>query len=434
MRITSVDLDIQREPFARPFAFKGSAFHEKWNLIVRLSDEAGTEAHGIGGLAVLWSDAQVFSTHTEMGGNALMVGTLERALQACLHLKWERPPDLLSAVRGVAQDFAQAATGRGVDLQPTFVLNALVALDNAAWVLWARHHGHAQFDQWVPDSARSALGHRQPRIALTPAVGYNMPDTQIVELLADGAGVLKVKIGSPGDRSEMVAGDCRSLQRLEPLIREARTPLTESGKVLLYLDANGRYESKSALCRVLEEADRLHLLDRIAVLEEPFAPHVDETVGDLGVLVAADESLHDPKDVAVRRQAGYGAIAVKPAGKTLSVGFDMLSAAAEQEMIAFVADNACVPWLVEWNKNIAARLPAFPGVRGGMMESNGPENYGRWQEMLAEHPRAGVPWLAARNGAYELDDSYFGCAGGILDDPEAYLATMQRRRKNEQPV
>jgi len=427
MRITSADLDIQREPFARPFAFKGSAFHEKWNLIVRLRDEVGTEAYGIGGLAVLWSDAQVFSTHTEMGGNALMVGTLERALQACLGFDWERPQDLLSAVRGVALDFAQVATRRGNDLQPTFVLNALVALDNAAWVLWARRHGTAQFDQWVPDSARSALGQRQPRVALTPAVGYNMPDTQILQLLDDGAAVLKVKIGAPGNESEMVSGDCQSLRRLEPLIREARTPLTESGRVLLYLDANGRYQSKAALCQLLKEADRLHLLDRIAVLEEPFAAHVDETVGDLGVLVAADESLHDPRDVGLRRQLGYGAIAVKPAGKTLSVAFDMLTAAAEQEMIAFVADNTCVPWLVEWNKNIAARLPAFPGVKGGMMESNGPENYGRWHEMLAEHPRAGASWLAAHAGAYELDDSYFNCAGGILDDPQAYFAAMRRR-------
>ena len=104
------------------------------------------------------------------------------------------------------------------------------------------------------------------------------------------------------------------------------------------------------------------------MLEEPFAADVVETVGALGVLVAADESLHDPADVALRSQAGYGAVAVKPVGKTLSVAFDMVSAAAAQDMIAFVADNACVPILVECNKNIAAQLPAFPGVRGGMME------------------------------------------------------------------
>ncbi len=427
MRITHADLDIQREPFARPFAFKGSAFHEKWNLVVRLRDDAGTEACGIGGLAVLWSDARVFASHTETGGNALMVATLERALQASLSTDWERPPDLLVAVRKEAEQFARVATGRGVDLQSTFVLNALVALDNAAWVLWARRRDVTDFEGWIPAAAASALGHRQSRVALTPAVGYNMPDAQVGELLQEGAGVLKLKIGYPGLEEEMVAGDCRNLQRLQPLLRGVRTPLTDSGDVALYLDANGRYRSKAALRRVLDEADRVGLLDRIVVLEEPFAPDVEESVGDLGVLVAADESLHDPADVAGRRQAGYGAIAVKPAGKTLSVAFDMLEAATAQEMVAFVADNACVPVLVEWNKNIAARLPAFPGVRGGMMESNGAENYGGWEQMLAEHPRAGAPWLAARNGVYELDDDYFVAAGGILDEPEAYLKELRRR-------
>ena len=36
MRIVHADLEMQRQPFARPFAFKGAAFHEKWNLVVRL--------------------------------------------------------------------------------------------------------------------------------------------------------------------------------------------------------------------------------------------------------------------------------------------------------------------------------------------------------------------------------------------------------------
>ncbi|MDP7237966.1 MAG: hypothetical protein QGI34_14680, partial [Candidatus Latescibacteria bacterium] len=67
----SPHLEIQREPFAQPFAFKGSAFHEKWNMVVRLRDEADHEVIGIGGLAVLWSDAAVFEAHTEVGGNLL---------------------------------------------------------------------------------------------------------------------------------------------------------------------------------------------------------------------------------------------------------------------------------------------------------------------------------------------------------------------------
>lgn len=427
MRITDVDLDIQREAFAKPFAFKGSAFHEKWNLVVGLKDGEGTSAWGVGGLAVLWSDAAVFAAHSETGGNALMVATLERALQAARTVEWDSPADLLRAVRPEAEQFAQTATGRGADLQPTFVLNALVALDNAAWCLWARRHGNDDFADWVPPGARTALAHRQSHIALTPAVGYNMTDEQLRALLDDGAAVLKVKLGHPGDEQDMVAGDIGGLRRLAPLVVDAETDLTDSGLVALYLDANGRYRSKRALQQVLDEARRLDLLERIVVLEEPFAADVEESVGDLGVLVAADESLHDPADVAHRKEAGYGAIAVKPAGKTLSVAFDMLAAASDAQMTAFVADNACVPVLVEWNKNVSARLPAFPGIRGGMMESNGAENYGRWQEMLDDHPRAGAPWLAARRGSWTLGEDYYAASGGILDDPDPYLHELKRR-------
>lgn len=427
MKIHSVDLDIQREPFARPFAFKGAAFHEKWNLVVRLRDADGTEAFGLGGLAVLWSDAEVFGAHTEAGGNALMVAVLERALRVALGRAWERPPELLAAVRPAATAYARAITGRGASLQHTFVLNALVALDNAAWMLWARRWGVCSFDELVPDASGAVLGHRQARVAVTPAVGYTMPDTQVRLLLAEGAGVLKIKLGHPGDEAQMVAGDRRGLERLAGLLAAAATPLTESGRVALYLDANGRYRSRSALLHVMEHADTRGLLPDIVVLEEPYAADVSHRVDDLPVLVAADESLHDPDDVGRRRELGYGAVAVKPAGKTLSVAFDMLAAAAREGVTAFVADNACVPVLVEWNKKVAARLPSFPGIRGGMMESKGPQNYGRWQEMLDAHPCAGAAWLSERQGAYRLDEAYYRAAGGIFADPEPYLAALRRR-------
>ena len=36
-------------------------------------------------------------------------------------------------------------------------------------------------------------------------------------------------------------------------------------------------------------------------------------------------------------------MAIKPAGKTLSMGFRMIEATREAGAIPFVADNACVP-------------------------------------------------------------------------------------------
>ncbi|MEE3262849.1 MAG: L-alanine-DL-glutamate epimerase, partial [Candidatus Latescibacterota bacterium] len=99
MNIQHTDLEIQREPFARPFAFKGSAFHEKWNLLVRLRDESSIESFGLGGLAVLWSDARVFSRHSEMGGNALMVAVLERGLALARQMgEVSHPTDLLFGI------------------------------------------------------------------------------------------------------------------------------------------------------------------------------------------------------------------------------------------------------------------------------------------------------------------------------------------------
>ena len=89
-----------------------------------------------------------------------------------------------------------------------------------------------------------------------------------------------------------------------------------------------------------------------------------------------------------------------------------------------VADSGCVPLLVEWNKNVAARLPAFPGLSGGLMESNGPENYGRWDEMLSEYAIPDAPWLRPTGGSFQLDDAYFDCSGGILQDPQAYAALL----------
>jgi len=422
MRIQQTDLEIQREPFARPFAFKGAAFHEKWNLVVRLSDDVGREAFGVGGLAVLWSDARVFARHTETGGNVLMVAILERALVLARQAgEFDTPGQLLQGVLPEVEQYAREVTGVP-DLSRTFVLNALVALDNAAWVLWSRRLSITDFDGMIPAQARASLVSRQRQVALAPAVGYNMPDAQIRSLLAAGAGVLKVKIGHPGDEEEMVAGDIAGLNRLHQIVGDAPTPFTTEGRVAYYLDANGRYRRRQALERLLDAATGIGLQERILLVEEPFAAdvvdHVD--VSGLPVRVAADESLHDPADVELRHQLGYTAIAIKPAGKTLSVGFDMLVAARTAGMTTFVADNACVPWLVEWNKNVAARLPDFPGLHGGLIESNGAENYGRWSQMLEEHPCAGAPWLAARDGAYHLDDDYWRCSGGILMDPAPY--------------
>ncbi|SVC57639.1 uncharacterized protein METZ01_LOCUS310493, partial [marine metagenome] len=134
MHISDTSLEIQREPFARPFGFKGAAFHEKWNLVVRLTDASGQTAVGIGGLAVLWSDADVFFAHTEVGGNVLQTALLEHALQLVKERPFKDPPEMLHHLLPEVHEYGRTIT-RNPDLHLTFCLIALVALDNAAWLL-----------------------------------------------------------------------------------------------------------------------------------------------------------------------------------------------------------------------------------------------------------------------------------------------------------
>jgi L-alanine-DL-glutamate epimerase-like enolase superfamily enzyme len=424
MRITETQLEIQREPFARPFGFKGSAFHEKWNMVVRLRDDQGTEAVGLGGLAVLWSDASVFSAHTEVGGNLLQASILEYALQYVNDREYPDPPSMLGDVLPHAFAYGRAITGND-SLRLTFVLIALVALDNAAWLLFAARNNVTLFDALIPPWAESELAAKQEAVATVPAVGYTLPMDELEQILNAGAYVLKIKIGQPGDHAEMVLKDKAWLSQIHNLSKVHTTSMTDSGSILYYLDANGRYTEKSGMAELLDHADTIGALDRVILIEEPFDESVEVNVYDLPARFAADESVHTVEDVQRRSDQGYGALAIKPAGKTMSLAFEMVKAGAELGMECFVADNACVPVLVEWNKNIAARLPAFPGLKGGLMESNGPGNYATWDLLLSEYPLPDADWLKPVDGAFRLSEAYYAASGGIFERPESYAGLLR---------
>ena len=149
MHIVHTDLEIQREPFARPFGFKGAAFHEKWNLAVRLRDDAEHEAFGLGGLAVLWADGDVFLAHTEVGGNVLMTALLEYALQQVKRRNYTDPMAILADLLPQVHDYGKTVT-HNPNLRLTFSLISLVALDNAAWMLYAKENGIDTFDDLIP--------------------------------------------------------------------------------------------------------------------------------------------------------------------------------------------------------------------------------------------------------------------------------------------
>ncbi|MEW6360366.1 MAG: mandelate racemase/muconate lactonizing enzyme family protein [Planctomycetota bacterium] len=419
MRIETTDLEIQREPFARPFGFKGSCFNEKWNAVVRLTDPDGVRAFGVGGLAVLWADAAVFEAHTEVGGNVLSLAILEHALQLAKGRDYADPIHMLHDLFPQAHDYGKTVT-RNPDLKPTFTLISLVALDNAAWVLHARENGIEAFDDLIPETFRPCMSHRQKHLAAVPVIPYKFPTEALARILDDGAYFLKIKIGQPGGEAEMLEKDIARLTEIHELAKDHATDMTECGRPIYYLDANGRYREKKSVARLLDHAERIGMLDRIALFEEPFVEGLDMDVGDLPSRIAADESVHGIEDVRRRADQGYTALAIKPAGKTLSMAFQFARTAAGLGLPCYVADNACVPILVDWNKTFAARLPAFPGLEGGVLESNGSDSYPNWDAQLKTHPCAGASWLRPVRGSFELSEDFYKAGGGIFADPTPF--------------
>ena len=420
MRVVGSDLNVGREPFVRPFGFKGGAFSEKWLTVVGLRDASGRAAVGVGGLAVLWSDPRVFFGHSEVGGNMLMVLLLERAMQMIRGRRYGSPLECLRDVFEPLHAYAEELTGQS-GLRKTFTLNSLVGLDNAMWLLFAQERGATVFDDMIPPEFRGVLACRQDTLLRLPVMPYRLP-VEDLRPIADGGWLLpKIKLGQPGTQEEMLAKDRERLTEIHASLGGTEARYSEDGRIRYYLDANGRYEHKETLRRLLDHADGIGMLGQIALVEEPFSEDYREEVGDLPVPVAADESLHGIEDIAERVGLGYRIMTLKPAGKTLSATLEMALEAARLGVPCCVADSACVPVLVDWNRNLAARLAPLPGLRYGFLESNGPENYRNWEELVRLHPHYGADWVEAPNGVFRLGRSFYDSSGGVPGEAGHYV-------------
>jgi L-alanine-DL-glutamate epimerase-like enolase superfamily enzyme len=256
-------------------------------------------------------------------------------------------------------------------------------------------------------------------------MSYGVPVDQISSSINDGYFFLKVKVGSDpdkdGDQEKMLEWDKKRISEIHELARDMETPYTESGCIPYYLDANGRYESKERLQRLLDHADKIGALERILIMEEPFPEEYKVDVSDLPVRLAADESAHSDKDVLERIELGYGAIALKPIAKTMSMSLIMAKVAHDKGVPCFCADLTVSPVLVDWNKNVAARLAPLPGLKVGLLETNGHQNYKNWEQMKSFHPCCGAPWMNTVNGLFCLDDDFYASSGGILQNGQHYL-------------
>lgn len=425
--ISATGSQFEREPLMNPFGFKGGYLSELWQIVSRIESKNGHHAIGLGTQSVLWSDSHVFSTLPESGGNALMYAITIRALQMIEGLSFDTPLEVIDEIFPELFAYAKKVTGNP-SLRPTFVLNALVPVDTALWILYARENGITSFDDLIPEAYRSAFSHRHSQLAAIPLISYNVSPVALKQEADAGYFFMKIKIGQSGTQSEMLKKDMDRLLEIHNVLKDIPTAYTTSGKIPYYFDANGRYESKDTFMRFLDYADKIKAFDHIAIIEEPFPENMEFSVKDIPVRLAADESAHTEKDAISRIKMGYKAMALKPIAKTLSMTMKIAKVASDRNIPCFCADLTVNPAMVELNKNVAARLAPFPGLNNiGLVESNGHQNYVNWDEMKKYYPSNGESWVDVRNGFYSLEKKYYEKSGGFFEEIPHYENLFKRR-------
>ena len=418
VEITEAGHNFERQALISPFGFKGGSSDFLWNTAVMLKG-GGMHGCGLGTEGVLWSDQNVFFNSSDLSGSAMMFLMTSYALKKSIGRNFSDPFELFDYLYPLVYEYGKSITCLD-SLRRTFALNSLVPVDCAAWQLYYRINDLKSFDELIPPNIKAAMDFRHEKLACIPLVSYGVTEEEIVKLADEGAPLLKIKIGKdPG-------WDKERLTRIHGSVGNVFTPYTESGKILYYLDANGRYNDLEQLMGFIAHADKIGALERIVLLEEPFAEGSGIGVSNVPVCVAADESAHSARDVANLAEIGYKAVALKPAAKTLSMTFRMLDAVKKYDLRAFCADLTVNPILVDWNKNVSARLAPLPGMKIGAFESNGAQNYAEWNVMARRHPCYGADWLEPRGGIYTLGEDFYNAGGGIFKDSAFYVGHVSK--------
>ncbi len=419
----------ESEPLSAPFGFKGKQIDVLWQTAVTLTDANGNIGCGCGVQSVVWSDGALFSHLGQQAGNEAMFRVAQLAAEMVRGQHFHDPMSMIAEILpALTKRVIQELDFPGFiqRLRPTFLLNALVPLDLAAWQLYARNGGIGDFDALIPTEYRSTLSARHDKLANIPLVTYGVSPADARQLALDGASLIKIKLGNDpdkdGDFQKMLDWDICRVSELHGVLKEIDTPYTATGKPAYYFDANGRYDSKDRLLRLVEHLDKIGALSQTVLLEEPFPEGSGIDVSDIPIRIAGDESAHSARDAMELMDLGYTAMALKPIAKTLSVSLEVAKCAAERNVPCFCADLTVNPLLVDWNKNVAARLGAIPGMKIGALESNGPQNYPDWNQLKSYHPLPDARWLEPINGVYMLDEAFYRESGGIFYDSPHYQA------------
>ena len=418
--IAKTSCGFEREPMVRPFGFKGGYLTEEWIVSAYVASTSGKHGIGLGTQSCLWSDAKVFAANSEAGGNAIMFSMTQYALKLIVGKTFTSPVELNDWLWPQVWEYGKKVSANP-DLRATYALNALVAVDNAAWVLFAKENWLASFDEMVPDAYRPALAAHHAKCASIPLFSYKVPVAEIKEAVDSGYFFMKIKIGQPGTQEEMLAKDMARVSEIHSVLKDCRTPYTKTGKLPYYFDANGRYERKDTFLRFIDHLKKIGAYDQVAIVEEPFDEYADIDVNDIPLRLAADESAHTVKDALERIKMGYRAMALKPIAKTMSMSMKIAQAAYEKNIPCFCADLTVCPAMVEWNKAVASRLPSFPGIGDlGLVETNGHMNFRNWETMRNDLAYPDARWTRTEKGVFECDADYYAKSGGILEPMPRY--------------
>ena len=419
IQITQTGSNFEREKLLYPFGFKGGYLTELWQAVSMLQSQSGARKVGLATQSVLYGDADLFAVNSEANGNALMYVLVNKALELVKKNSFKTPVELLDKILPQLIVEGKKITGKS-DLNVNFVYNALVSVDNAAWLLYATENGFSNFDQMIPNGYKEALSHKNDKIAVMYQISYSMSMSELTAAAKKGYFVFKVKTGFPGTQKEMLQKDMDRLLQIHTTLKNVKSNHSANGNVIYTMDANGRYEKKETLVAYLDYAKKIGAYENILLYEEPFVESNNENVADIGLMIVADESIHEEADAIKRINQGYGALVLKGIAKTLSFSMKIAKLAHERNIPCLCADLTVNPILVDWHKNLAGRLAPFPGLGMGLLETNGNMNYTNWEKMKAYHPYAGAAWTEVKNGVFELGEDFYKKSGGIFVASEHY--------------
>ncbi len=423
--IAGTGSNFEREPLIRPFGFKGGYMTEIWQTAAMLKSDSGIEKVGLCSQSILWSDAKVFATFSEAAGNSMMYAMTDYALQMLKGYSFGNPVQLIDDIWREVLEYGKKVTNNP-NLRETFALNALVGVDFAAWMLFAAENNMKSFDEMIPAEFRDAFSKKHTTAASIPLMAYTIPVSEIKQAVDDGYFFMKIKIGQPGTQEEMLEKDKNRISEIHQAIGHYRTPYTKDGRLPYYFDANGRYEKKETLLKLIDHIKKIGAFEQVAIIEEPFPEEAEIDVTDIPVRLASDESAHTDKFALERIQMGYRAIALKAIAKTLSMTMKIASVAKKNNVPCFCADLTVNPILVDWNKNVASRLDPFPGLGTGLLETNGHQNYKNWKTMESYHPFPDAAWRKTQKGVFTLDSDFYSKNGGVLTDSGHYMELFKK--------